>query len=61
MTKYQRKESNMKYIIRDREAGNEISEHDTLLEAVEMLKLFEEIDKNEGTFTENFYEIVEVE
>lgn len=51
----------MKYIIRDREAGNEISEHDTLIDATEALAFYEEIDKSEGTYTENFYEIVEVE
>lgn len=49
----------MKYIIRDREAGNEIARFDSMEEAKAELKKYEEADKKEGTFTEDFYEIVE--
>lgn len=50
-----------KYIIRDREAGNEIDNFDTYEEAVEELIRYEEEDKAEGTYEEDFYEIVEKE
>lgn len=50
----------MKYIIRDREAGNKIAEFNTLEEAQSELKKFEESDKKEGTYTEDFYEIIGV-
>lgn len=49
---------NMMYIIRDREAGNEIARFNSLAEAEQELRAYEEADKNEGTFTEDFYEIV---
>lgn len=48
----------MTYIIRDKEAGNEIARFNSLAEAEQELKTYEETDKNEGTFTEDFYEIV---
>lgn len=48
-----------KYTIRDREAGNIIASFETLEEAQEELKTYEEQDKKEGTYTEDFYEIVE--
>lgn len=51
----------MKYIIRDREAGNKIAEFNTLEEAQSELKKFEESDKKEGTYTEDFYEIIGIE
>lgn len=47
-----------KYIIRDREAGNEIDEFDTMEEAQEELARYEEIDKMDGDYTPDFYEIV---
>lgn len=50
----------MKYIIRDREAGNFIDEFKTLAEAKNTLEDYEAEDKEDGTYTENFYEIVEV-
>ena len=45
--------------IQDREAGNVIEKGLTYEEAVDLLEKFEEEDKNDGTYTENFYEIVE--
>lgn len=46
-----------KFIIRDREAGNEITRFDSYEEAVAELEKYEETDKAEGTYTEDFYEI----
>lgn len=46
-----------KFIIRDREAGNEIARFDSYEEAVAELEKYEETDKAEGTYTEGFYEI----
>lgn len=48
-----------KYIIRDREAGNIIEQVSTRKEAETVLKKFEEEDKQDGNYTEDFYEIVE--
>lgn len=45
------------FVIRDREAGNEIEKFATMQEAEEALKRFEEEDKAEGIYTEDFYEI----
>lgn len=47
------------YIIRDREAGNKISEHSTYREAERNLFLYEDEDRQEGIYEEDFYEIVE--
>lgn len=49
------------YVIRDREAGNEIEYADTLDKAMRILEEYEETDRREGTFSEDFYEIVEKE
>lgn len=49
----------MKYVIKDREAGYTISEFATYEEALEMLNQYEEQDKADGIFEEDFYEIVE--
>lgn len=46
------------YIIRDREAGNEIDEFETMEEALEELARYEEIDRMAGNYTPDFYEIV---
>ena len=51
----------MAFIIQDREAGNRIDEFATLEEAQMELARFEEIDEKEGTYTPDFYEIVEKE
>ena len=47
------------YTIQDRETGNIIETGLTEQEAKEMLIKFENADKEEGTYSENFYEIVE--
>lgn len=47
----------MKYITRDREAGNVIEEFETETEAYAAIKAYEEEDKAGGTFTEGFYEV----
>jgi hypothetical protein len=46
------------YRIQDREAGNSFETGLTLEKAQELLAMFEEEDKQEGTYTEDFYEIV---
>lgn len=48
-----------KFIIQDREAGNYITWESTREEAEKRLAEYEEQDRADGTFTENFYEIVE--
>ena len=47
------------FVIRDKEAGNIITKVDTLEEAKKLLAEFEEEDRKEGTFTADFYEIIE--
>lgn len=47
------------YKIQDREAGNVIETGLTLEEAETKLAQFEESDKEEGIYEEDFYEIVE--
>lgn len=49
----------MNYVIRDREAGNVIDEFNTLEEAENMIDIYEAQDIEEGTYTPDFYEIVE--
>lgn len=49
----------MKYTIRDREAGNIIDTFCTYEEARQELDRYEEDDKANGIYTEDFYEIVE--
>lgn len=51
----------MRYWTRDRESGNKIEGFATLEEAREAVKRYEEQDKNDGTFTEDFYEIYDAE
>lgn len=48
------------YIIRDREAGNMVDYFDTLEEAQTALAEYEEQDKKDGIYEEDFYEIAEV-
>ena len=48
-------------IIRDAEAGNEITRFETVEEARAELQKYEEQDRAEGTYTEGFYEILELE
>ena len=48
----------MTYLIRDYEAGNLIESCNTLEAAQAIVKQYEMQDKADGTFTEDFYEIV---
>ena len=50
-----------KYIIRDTEAGNVIEKAESMAEALEIIACYEEDYKAEGTYTPNFYEVVEAE
>jgi serine phosphatase RsbU (regulator of sigma subunit) len=47
------------YVIRDREAGNIIESWNDLDRAIDQVKRFVETDIQEGTFSENFYEIID--
>lgn len=47
----------MRYWTRDREAGNKIECFEKLEEARKALAAYEEEDKKNGTFTDDFYEI----
>lgn len=49
------------YIIQDAEAGNFIDSFSTLDEAEKTLAEFEEEDRENGTYEEGFYEIVEAD
>ena len=49
------------YIVRDRLAGNYIDFAESYEEGVEIIHAFEEEDKRDGIYEENFYEVVEVE
>jgi hypothetical protein len=49
------------YVIRDREAGNEIAKFDHYYEALNALAVYEDEDRRDGTYTPDFYEIVGVE
>ena len=48
------------YKIQDRETGNVIDEFATLEKAEQTLEEYEKMDKADGNFTPNFYEIVEL-
>lgn len=50
-----------KFVIRDREAGNIIDSCDTYEEVLQTLDKYENEDKEEGTYTPDFYEIIERE
>ena len=47
------------FIIRETEAGNVIEEVSTYPEALEIVKNYEDEDKKNGDYTQDFYEIVE--
>lgn len=47
----------MRFITRDREAGNEIERFETLEEARKAIADYETTDKADKTYTEDFYEI----
>lgn len=46
------------YIIRDKEAGNTIASFTSCCDAMLELQKYEEEDKRDGNFTDDFYEIV---
>ena len=48
----------MKIYTADREAGNKIEEFSTIEEAKEAIAAYEEEDRKDGTYTPNFYDIV---
>lgn len=49
------------WIVRDREAGNEIDFYDSYEAAKEGLERFEANDKEEGVYEKDFYEVAEIE
>ena len=51
----------MMYEIRDREAGNVIDVFDKLEDAKKEVEKYEQMDKEDGNFSNNFYEIKEIE
>ena len=51
----------MKFIVQDRQAGNVIENFKTIEEAQKALIQFEEQDKIDGFYEDNFYEIVTLE
>ena len=48
-------------VVRDREAGNIIQKVGTFYEGRSLVKKFEQHDKEEGIFQEDFYEVAEIE
>jgi hypothetical protein len=51
----------MSYIVRDREAGNQIDQPYSLyIEAYQAVAEYEQEDMREGNYTRGFYEIAEV-
>ena len=51
----------MNIVIRDREAGNVITEFETLEEAKKELEKYEAQDKKDGVYVEDFYEIYDID
>ena len=51
----------MMYVVRDREAGNVITQFETMEDAQKELEKYEEQDKKDGTYTEDFYEIAVID
>ena len=49
------------YVVRDREAGNVITQLETMEEAQKELERYEAQDKKDGTYTEDFYEIAVID
>lgn len=52
---------NYRYAIRDTEAGNMIAKFETLEAAELELAAYEAEDKKDGTYTPDFYEVIELE
>ena len=51
----------MMYVVRDREAGNVITQFEKMEEAQKEIERYEEQDKKDGTYTEDFYEIAVID
>jgi hypothetical protein len=51
----------MKFITRDREAGNIIDEFNTFVEAEAAVLAYEEEDRKLGQYEPDFYEVAEIE
>ena len=51
----------MKIVIRDREAGNVIEHFNTVEEAKKTLERYEQDDRKDGSYTEDFYEIYDLD
>ena len=51
----------IKYVIQDREEGNEIEWARSRQEAIEIVREFEAEDQMDGTYAPDFYEIKEVQ
>ena len=51
----------MMYVVRDREAGNVIEHFNTVEEAKKTLERYEEQDKKDGVYVEDFYEIYDLD
>lgn len=51
----------MKFIIRERECGNEIATFDSYEDALEVLREYEAEDNADGCYEENFYEIIKTD
>lgn len=48
----------MKIYVADRETGTFIEEVKTIADGKKLIEKFEDIDRNENTFTPNFYNLV---
>ena len=48
----------MKIYTADREAGNKIEVFSTIEEAIQAIAEYEEADKKDGTYTPDFYDII---
>lgn len=49
----------MKYYTADKEAGNKIEMFNSIEEAEKAIISYEEEDRREGTYTPNFYDIID--
>lgn len=54
-----KKDNELKFVVRDKEAGNEIEEVTSMEEGLKLIESFEAMDKTDGIYEENFYECVE--
>ena len=51
----------MMYVVRDREAGNVITQFETMKEAQKEIERYEAQDKKDGVYVEDFYEIAVID